>query len=159
MNENESVIFEEAIDVSDIKEVESLEESEVSLLQNEIKLLKAELARRDELERTEARIASELAEFAEYFPETEICTIPDEIWEKVRAGASLSATYALYFRKNELQSKKIAQENEKNRRMSAGSVSSWGDERYYSPSEVKRMSPAQIRANYDDIISSMKHWN
>ena len=117
------------------------------------------LAKRDELERVQTRMNLELSEFAEYFPEVEIGTISDDVWEKVKAGASLSASYALYLRKNELQSKKIDGINEKNRQMSAGSVLNLEGDRYYSPSEVKRMSPAQIKANYDDILESMKHWN
>ena len=43
--------------------------------------------------------------------------------------------------------------------MSAGSLASDEGEKYYSPSEVKKMSPAQVRANYDDIIESMRHWH
>ena len=162
MNEHEDIEL-EALEASET-EADNMPKAsdscdEVALLRAELEALRGELSKRDELDRANSRMNAELSEFSEYFPETELASIPDEIWEKVKRGASLSATYALYLRKNEERQKKIGDFNEKNRRMSAGSLLKGESEKYYSPSEVKRMTPAQVKSNYDDIIASMKHWN
>ena len=160
MNENElmelesSKQFEEKAD-----RIESTNSDEISLLRDELNVLRQELSRRDEQERAHARMNAELSDFADYFPETELHSIPDEVWERVKNGASLAAAYALFLRKSEREKKKIGDFNANNRRMSAGSLLNGEGERYYSPAEVKKMTPAQVRANYDDIMASMKHWN
>ena len=162
MNENEMIEIENPEVIAEVEEsggVESQETDEISLLRAEIDALKSELSRREELDRAHLRMNTELAEFSEYFPETDIRSIPDEVWEKVKNGSSLAATYALYTRKIERAKKKIGDFNEKNRRMSAGSLMSGEGEKYYSPSEVRKMTPSQVKSNYDDIIASMKHWN
>ena len=162
MNENEMIEIENPEVIAEVEEsggVESQEADEISLLRAEIDALKSELSRREELDRAHSRMNTELAEFSEYFPETDIKSIPDEVWEKVKNGSSLAATYALYSRKIERAKKKVGDFNEKNRRMSAGSLMSGDGEKYYSPSEVKKMTPSQVKSNYDDIIASMKHWN
>lgn len=162
MNENEVIELEavEALEAEDSSEcVENESSDEISLLRAELDALRTELSKREELDKAHSRMNVELAEFSEYFPETELTSIPDEIWEKVKSGASLAATYALFIRKSEREQKKIGDFNEKNRRMSAGSLMMGESEKYYSPAEVKKMTPAQVKSNYDDIIASMKHWN
>ena len=101
----------------------------------------------------------ELEEFSEYFPEVRAEKIPEEIWERVKGGESLAASYALFIRKGELERSRISDFNKKNRKMSSGSLVSDEGEKYYSPSEVRKMTPAEVRQNYDVIIESMRHWN
>lgn len=141
------------------EDFEEKREDELSVLRGEIEILRAQLKEREELDKANERLRAELADFYEVFPDTPPDQIPSEIWEKVRKGASLSAEYSLLLRRRELEKKRIGDINEKNRRMSAGSVNSGEGEKYYSPSEVKRMSPTQVKAHYDDIIESMRHWN
>ena len=31
--------------------------------------------------------------------------------------------------------------------------------KYFTPSEVKKMTPREVKENYDDIVESMKGWN
>lgn len=138
---------------------ESPETDEVAALKEELESLRAQLKAREEEERAVLRMNIELSEFEEYFPEVELASIPDEIWEKVKGGASLSASYALFKRREELKSKRISDLNTKNRKMSAGSIAGGEVEKYFSPSEVKRMTPAQVKSNYDRILESMRHWN
>ena len=132
---------------------------ELSLLKSELEALRMELKSRDEREAQNSRMIKELTEFQKYFPEVELHSIPDDVWEQVKNGVSLSASFALNLKKIEIERKKISDFNEKNRRMSAGSLMQGEGEKYYSPSEVKRMSPAQVKAHYDDIVESMRHWN
>ena len=134
-------------------------ESELEFLRAECERMKAELCAREEQDRARAKIDAEFALFAEYFPEVRANEIPQEVWESVKGGSSLSGSYALYLRRAELERKKIEDFNEKNRKMSSGTLIAGQDERYFSPSEVKKMTPAQVRTNYDDIIRSMRHWN
>ena len=158
MNDIENTFIEEAEeDSGNAFETEALDE--VSLLKNELETLRLELKSRDEREEMNSRMLKELNEFQEYFPEVDIRGIPDEIWEEVKNGASLSASFALNLRKIEIERKKVNDFNEKNRRMSAGSLIQGDGEKFYSPSEVKRMTPAQVKAHYDDIVASMRHWN
>ena len=161
MNENEMIEFEVSPKTEEgvIEEIEKMPVDELSTLRAEIEALKSELSKREEVERAQSRMNMELAEFSEYFPDTEFASIPDEIWAKVKNGASLAATYALFLKKAEREQKKIDDFNEKNRRMSAGSLMKGESERYFSPAEVKKMTPAQVKSNYDDIVASMKHWN
>ena len=149
----------EAIENDEALEENSSQNDELSALKNEIDSLRAELREREERERAQSRYLAEISEFEQYFPEVDLHSIPDEIWEKVKNGASLSSSYALLLRRRDLEKKKIGDFNDKNRRMSAGSLINGDGEKYFSPSEVKKMTPAQVRFNYDDIVASMKHWN
>ena len=158
MNDIENTFVEEVEeDFGNASETEELDE--ISLLKNELEALRLELKSRDEREEMNSRMLKELNEFQEYFPEVDIRAISDEVWEQVKNGASLSASFALNLRKIEIERKKVNDFNEKNRRMSAGSLIQGDGEKFYSPSEVKRMTPAQVKAHYDDIVESMRHWN
>ena len=156
-----NILVEEAESVVEDELIEELEDDvgELELLRAEVQRLRTELYEREELDRVNSRMKNEMAEFEEYFPETDISSIPDEIWEKVKGGASLASSFALYQRKIEMEAQRISDFNKRTRKMSAGSLASDEGEKYYSPSEVKKMSPAQVRANYDDIIESMRHWH
>ena len=149
----------EITDVCEQTVVEEPELDELTTLKAEVESLRAQLKAREDEERAVTRIHSELVEFEEYFPEVELSSIPDDVWEKVKSGASLSASYSLFKRKEELKNKKICDINEKNRKMSAGSVIGGEGEKFFSPAEVKRMTPAQVKTNYDGIVESMRHWN
>ena len=152
----EYAILDEGDKECDEKEEES---DELSRLRTELEELRTRLAEKEELEKASLRMRQELAEFGEYFPEVELESIPEEVWDKVKGGASLSAQYSLYRRRVELEKRRISDFNEKNRKMSAGAAGRADGEKYYSPSEVKRMSPAQVKAHYNEIVESMRHWN
>ena len=133
--------------------------NELELLRQEVEGLRNQLSERDRLDKAGARMNSELERFYEYFPTASLDEVPEEIWERVRRGSSLSAEFSLHLLKMEREQKSVSEINKKNRQMSAGALGASEGERYYSPSEVKKMSPAQVKAHYDDIIESMRHWN
>ena len=160
MPENDNTFEEEVISSEEnIEFNEQAAPDEMTLLKEELESLRAELRSRDELEKTRKRMERELQEFTEYFPEVHSEKIPEEIWEKVKGGDSLAASYALFIRKGELERSRISDFNKKNRKMSSGSLISDEGEKYYSPSEVKKMTPAEVKKNYDVIVESMRHWN
>jgi hypothetical protein len=148
---------EPGVEIDEGSDKEELDE--LSLLKSEIDSLRQELRTRDEREQANSRMLNELTEFSEYFPDVDIHHIPSEVWEQVKNGTSISAAFALNLRKIELEKKKVSDFNDKNRRISAGSLLGGEGEKYYSPAEVKRMTPAQVKSHYDDIIESMRHWN
>lgn len=133
--------------------------SELEALRLELEGLKAELKRRDELDADRARVEKELEEFMGLYPESDVRAIPEDVWLRVREGIPLAAAFALYQRKSELEKKRIGELNEKNRKMSSGSLNDGETESFYSPSEVRKMTPQEVKKNYDDIIRSMRHWN
>jgi hypothetical protein len=133
--------------------------SELDVLRAELEELKLELARRDERDKSNSRMLKECGEFKNYFPDTELSSIDDEVWESVKNGVPLSAAYALYLRKTEQLKDRIEQLNRRNKEMSAGSVGKGGEESFYSPSEVKAMTREQVRENYKHVLESMRHWH
>lgn len=159
MSEIDEMIIETEESPEIIQDEPTDEKNELLSLRAELEALRAELRSRDELDRANSRMQAELLEFQDYFPEVEIKEIPDDIWQKVKGGASLSASFALHLRKSELEQRRINDFNNKNRKMSAGSLAQGEEEKYFSPAEVRRMTPAQVKSNYDDIINSMRHWN
>ena len=170
MNDAEEMFVEEGEENTDVHsenncsdeastEREPTTYDELALLKEELEALREEIRARDEREAASSRMLSELREFEQYFPEADIHQIPDEVWERVKKGASLSASFALNLRKMEIERKRVSDFNEKNRRMSSGSLISGDEDRFFSPSEVKRMTPAQVKSHYDEIIESMRHWN
>ena len=70
----------------------------------------------------------------------------------------LAAAFALEERKKLLLKERAEAVNAENRQRSSGSVT--GTENvYFSPAEVRAMSQAEVRRNYNLIIESMKSWH
>ena len=156
----ENIEIEEEVPKNEPEKEEGEEEkSELDKLYEELETLKGELARRDALDESNKRMLRECEEFREYFPDSELSSVPDEVWESVKGGVPLAAAYALYSRKNELHKNRINEINQRNKDMSAGSVKRGGEDKFYSPSEVRAMTREQVKSNYTDIIESMRHWN
>lgn len=142
---------------------ESVEEQAPAEEADELEALKAEVSRlRAELEEKRAfdeAVTAQLEEFGEIFPNTDIKTLPDSVWESVRSGNSLAAAYALYTKRTEAREAQIRAVNEQNARQSAGKLSGGASAEYFTPADVKAMSQSEVRANYSKIIESMKRWN
>ena len=155
--------IEEELEIEDLAKT-ACEESEQDTeereaLLSELNALKEELARRDAIEEGNRRMMRECEQFKDYFPNTDLSSIPDEVWESVKDGIPLAASYALYERKEALRRERAEELNSRNKMMSAGSVKRGGEEKYYSPSEVRSMTRDQVKSNYSDIIESMRHWH
>jgi len=152
--------------IAEVEEAEALapqedptNSDELIALREKVEELSAQLREREEIDAANARMKEELEEFYEYFPSVDPKSVPDEVWEKVKRGASLAATYSLFERKREREEQRSVSHNERMRRMSTGAIEAADSDGYYSPDEVRRMTPAQVRKNYDDIVESMRHWN
>lgn len=130
---------------------------------DEVKALKEKIAAlEDQLnEKSEKyeRMSRELGEFSELFGETNILTIPDEVWQSVRGGVPLAAAYALYEKQMSKRALEAEIVNQKNRNLSTGSIGKSAEEGFYTPDEVRAMSRGEVRKNYSKIIESMQKWN
>ncbi len=158
--------LEESEDMSESEEATKEVVSEVAVtpdggesiesLRAELEELRRELTEKKcELE----RMSHEIGEFSTLFPDTPISTLPDSVWESVRAGTPLAAAYALYEKKAAMRRADAERVNEKNGRISTGSVVSGTREAFFSPDEVRAMSREEIKANYSKILDSMKRWS
>lgn len=123
----------------------------IEILRAEIAALEAELESK-KLERE--RLLEEIIEFSE-----RLGNIPKEVWEKVRSGMSLEAAYALYEKMRELEENRKKEINERNAYRSSGTMKNSADSGYFTYSEVKDMTPAEVKKNFKMIKESMKKWN
>ena len=108
-------------------------------------------AMREELRR---EIAEELAEFRELYPEIPYEMIPEAVR---KSELPLAAAYALYEKRAAHVSALAKAENQKNAERSAGGLQQ-SEEIRYTPAEVRQMTRAEVRANYDSILKSMQRW-
>ena len=155
---SENVIVSESFDdeKTEMTEEDSIPLNDANELRAEIERLRGELDKRD---KENARMVAEIGEFSAVFPETSLERVPSEVWQSVKAGVPLAAAYALYEKKSAAYQKFTQSVNQKNYEQSSGAVGKERDSIYYSPSEVKKMSPAEVRANYTQIINSMSKWH
>lgn len=132
--------------------------SELEQLRSELKELREELAARNARMEQDARVEHEYAEFCELFPNLSIRELPDEVWQDVKNGTSLAAAYALAEKKRAVALGRASSSNVHNRARSAGAVrNAQNDE--FSPSEVRAMTSAEVRANLPKIMRSMQKWH
>ena len=134
---------------------EPTEENGLEQLRSELMRLRAELAERD---RMLTRIGTECEEFRQLYPDASLSDLSDGVWEDVRRGVPIAAAFALSERRRQLTEQKAAQYNLTNSHRSAGSVAG-GENEYFSPAEVRAMSGAEVRENYQKIMRSMTQWH
>lgn len=150
----EEKILDESLSEADISDTGEADELET--LRAEVASLRAEL---EEKKAMAEAVTAELAEFSELFPETDVKSLPEDVWEIVRSGNSLAASFALYQKKAEARDAQIRAVNEQNARMSSGKLSGGAAAEYFTPADVRAMSQSEVKANYTKIIESMKKWN
>ena len=148
-------------DAQKVQENEEKEEAtdtalELSELREKVRELNERLLAQAE---ESQRISEQLGEFYDVFPNADIKTLPDSVWESVRAGNSLAASYALYRQRVYQRKMEAKSVNERNIESSSGRVGSDSSREYFTPDEVRSMSRAEVKANYSKIIESMKKWN
>lgn len=152
--------------ISEMKDLPEAQEKEegadeaeaIAELRTQIDTLKAEIERLEALKKAQNRILAEIGDFVVLFPDIPIESIPDNVWESVKQGAPLAASYALYEKKMLAEAKRAAEINASNARRSPGAAGSYTASEYFSPEDVRRMSRAEVHANYSRIKESMKKW-
>ena len=136
--------------INDTENIESLKEV-IFDLQAKISNLEAE-------KKAQERILEEIGDFNSLFPEVSIDEIPESIWESVKKGTSLAASYALYEKRKLTEAQRIAQINESNAKRAAGVAGVHTANEYFSPDEVRKMSRSEVHANFAKIRKSMEKW-
>ncbi|MBQ2253444.1 MAG: hypothetical protein II328_05605 [Clostridia bacterium] len=108
----------------------------------------------------EERIIADIETLRALFPDLTPEQIPEEVWQKVSEGESLAASYALFYLKEQKEKERIETHNRENEEKALGKIRQDKDsEEYYSPETVRKMSPKEVRKNYDAILKSMDRWN
>lgn len=102
------------------------------------------------------RFDTETEEFFEKYPDEDIDGIPERVWESVKKGRNLSAAYAEYAEEKKKAEAEAELINEQNAANSSGRIGERPARAVYTAKEVASMSADMIKANYDDIIESMK---
>ena len=131
----------------------------IAVLNEEISILKEELNAYKIAKERQEKITEQLNEFSALFPDIAVKSIPDEVWDTVKKGNSLTASYALYERRIQEAAKRIERINSKNAVSSAGIAGKDLPNEYFSPVEVRKMSQSEVRANFAKIKRSMQKWN
>ena len=113
-------------------------------------------------EKTNAKdkMKADIALLKELFPALTADEIPDEVWESVKEGQSLAASYALYFLQTVKEQERIEKLNAENEKKASPRVKNdKAEEDYYSFETVKNMAPGEVRKHYAAILKSMDSWN
>ena len=127
---------------------------ELDELRSELNRLKAALAERDA---KSARIRREYDEFRTLYPTVALDSLSDALWSDVENGIPLAAAYALAERRHAHEAEIARLTNLNAKQRSAGSVQGASDGEL-SPSEVRAMSPSDVRKNFSRIMRSMQKW-
>ena len=127
-------------------------------LKAEILTLKTKISELEAEKNTQARLVREISDFNSLFPEVDINSVPDSVWESVKQGIPLCASYAVYEKRIMAEEARISQINNLNVARSAGIAGRDAANEYFSPDEVRRMSSSEVHANYHKIKESMKKW-
>lgn len=124
----------------------------IASLKEELEVYKATIAHKEAIEK-------QLNEFSDLFPEISVKSIPDEVWEDVKRGNSLAASYSIYEKRITEAARRIELINKKNAQASAGVAGKNTAQEFFSVDDVRKMSPSEVRANYAKIRRSMEKWN
>ncbi len=115
---------------------------------------------RSRLEKAEKRAEQVYAgwrEFTELFPDADISSLPDSFNAALECGIPPAAAYALELRRREVTKARIEAADKKARALSSGRINT-AEDTLYSPAEVRAMTPAEVKTNYEKIRRSMKSW-
>ena len=161
-DENVDITVEEIEETeNDIEtEPEIVEDTETIAFEPEISEETPEkLSRMVEFEQKEA-LDNEYDEFKRLFPGVSVKDLPETVRESVNSGVPLAAAYALFEKRRAAELADAENVNLRNSELSVGSVKkAASNEIYYSPREVREMSPDEVHENFSAILKSMDHWN
>ncbi len=130
---------------------------EETIHSNEVELQKEDAA---EPISDEDKIRADIQTLRELFPALKSEDIPEEVWQQVQNGESLSCAYALHFLKDLKEQERIQKHNEETQKKAPPRVRQNAEaENYFSAEAVRAMSPEEVRKHYAAILKSMDSWN
>ena len=149
----------EEVDKAETPDGEDSERERVKAeLLAEIDDLKQKLAELEATRAAQERMLAQVEEFNSLFPDVPLQALPESVWDAVRAGAPLAASYALYERQAAAREERISRINRETAQRSSGLAGKNSASEYFTPDEVRRMTPIEVHANYSRIRESMKKW-
>lgn len=119
---------------------------------------KKEMRKQSRIKKGESEAEEDIKAFRELFPEVNSDDIPEEVWEDVANGNSLSHAYSLYLVKNDLLKKHAEGINERNSKKGATVASDGSTEPVFTKEQVEKMSGKDVKSNYKGILKAMKNW-
>lgn len=160
---NEEVILTDTQEASDLPndsyEASPDYESVILELNEKICALNEEIEGYKLAAKHQEAITEQLNEFSELFPEIAVKSVPEEVWESVKRGNSLAASYAVYEKRVTEAAKRIERINAKNASSSAGAIDKHTSQEFFTPDDVRKMSPSEVHANFAKIKRSLGKWN
>ncbi len=132
--------------------------SELAELRQELTSLRSQLSELSERNAVFARIGAECADFRSLYPDVSPDDIPDSVWEMTEQGIPLSAAFALRQRKEACKASLADRVNRENASRATERADS-PQTAYFTRDEVSKMSRADIRRHYGNILLSMSKWN
>ena len=120
---------------------------------------KTRLAELERQRQAEDRRRADLSEFRELFPDVAITDVPQEVWDGVGHGMTLTDAYMRYDRRESIRRARAEAANAANA-ASAPPAQTPAPEtpKNLSREDVARMSREEVRRNYDRILKSMPLW-
>ena len=94
-------------------------------------------------------MGAEIKRFRELFPDVSADTIPDEVWDDVQSGATLSHAYALYLASTNALARYADDVNKRNSSVGAYASSEGSTEPVFTKEQVEKMSNKDIKNNYN----------
>lgn len=157
-DQSESIVTAHDTSDNDVEVQSDTELETIASLKEEITALKTKISELETQRDTQTRILEELSDFNALFPTVEMEDIPECVWESVKKGTPLIASYALYEKRLAAEEARIAKINAANALRSPGIAGKDTASEYFTPDEVKKMSRSEVHANYSKIKESMKKW-
>lgn len=99
----------------------------------------------------------EYREFLELYPDQSVSELPDDVRESLRQGIPLAAAFALSERRRARTAERAREVNQANQTRSFEAIRAERNG-YFTPEEVRSMSPEEVRRYYGDIRASMPKW-
>ena len=108
--------------------------------------------------RVKKNLEEEIKKLFELFPDFDVESIPDEIFDKCEDGSRLAAEYALWYLTEEKKKGEQQKKEEENMKSAPPNVKDSSEPTYFTPEQVRAMSEEEIRKNYKTIMNSMEKW-
>ena len=153
-SDNEMESEESSEEISKEIEAETVEQ-----LKETISALKEQIASLEASRVAQEKMLEQMADFAALFPAVDLDCIPESVWESAKNGTPLAAAYALYEKRMSAEKARIEKINSINSHRSAGVAGKNTAAEFFTPDDVRKMSRAEVHANFSKIKRSMEKWN
>lgn len=119
---------------------------------------KKETRKQSRKQKSDAEASAEIKRFRELFPDVNAEDIPEEVWDDVASGSTLSHAYALYTVSQDSLKRYADNVNSRNSHKGAAASSDGSTEPVFTKEQVEKMSGKDVKSNYKGILKAMKSW-